>query len=381
MIRICKHTFATTRGPGAIDPSRMRCVDLCRMSAASRFLPHLHRGSFLLQSALFLLAVAAAVAAHAQDKGPATLEVKLSTAVAPAFPLGAAGERWALLINEKAAGAFDVRQYAGATLASRDPGREFGALKDGATDLAVGSALAWSAQFPPLAIYATPWLAGDAAEQAALVASADVRAQLFARMADAGVVALAVAPLGERVLATMTGPVDTPAACKGLRVRVLSLRPVVDVYLGLGALPRAMGYAEAQAAFAGGGLDGQDAMPSVLAASHAYASGQKFVTLWGAFADVMVFAVRKSVWDAWPEERRVLVRAAAVQTAREANAPAREEAALAELTQQGVTIVRLSSIQRAALRVAAEAALAAWKAAVGAELVAAAEAAVAAARK
>ncbi len=33
-------------------------------------------------------------------------------------------------MNERAAGAFEVRQYSGATLALRDPGREFGALRD-----------------------------------------------------------------------------------------------------------------------------------------------------------------------------------------------------------------------------------------------------------
>jgi TRAP-type C4-dicarboxylate transport system substrate-binding protein len=318
---------------------------------------------------------------YAQDKSPKPPEVKLSTAVAPAFPLGRAGERWAQLVNEQARGAYVVRQYAGATLAQRDPGREFGALKDGAADMAVGSALMWSAQFPALAVYALPWLAAEPAEQDALVASAPLRAQLFARMEDAGVVALAMAPLGERVVATTSLPVATPAAAKGLRIRVFALRPVVDVYVALGALPQAMGYAEAQRAFAAGRLDGQDAMPTALAATQIYASGQKFVTRWSAFADVMVFAVRKVAWDAWPEDRRALVRAAAEQAAREANAPAREEMALTELTQQGVTIVRLSPVQRAALRAAAEPAIVAWKRAIGADLVDAAEATVAAARK
>ena len=318
---------------------------------------------------------------HAQDGVGKPQEIKLSTAVAPAFPLGRAGERWAQAINDNAHGAYVVRQFAGASLAGRDAAREFAALKDGAADMAVGSALQWSAQFPALGVYALPWLTADGREQDALARDASLRTQVFARMEDAGVVALAVAPLGERVLATAKMPLDTPEMVKGLRVRVFALRPLIDVYIALGALPQAMSYADAQAAFASGRLDGQDAMPTALAASQIYAYGQRFALRWGAFADVMVFAVRKATWDAWPEDRRALVRAAAEQAARETNAPAREEMALAELTKQGVTIVRPSAAQRAALRTSAAPAIAVWRAAVGEDLVAAAEAAVAAARK
>ncbi len=95
----------------------------------------------------------------------------------------------------------------------------------------------------------------------------------------------------------------------------------------------------------------------------------------------MVFAVRKASWDAWPEESRTLVRSAAEQAAREADALAREDAALAQLTKEGVTIVRLSPTQRAALRAVAQPAIATWSAAVGADLVDAAQAAVSAAAR
>jgi len=318
---------------------------------------------------------------QAQDNTAKPPELRLSTSLAPSFPLGRAGERWAQLVNEKAGSAYEVRQYPGATLALRDPGREFGALQQGLADLAVGSALAWSAQFPPLAVYALPWLAVEPREQEALAADSALRERIFALMEASGVMGLAVAPLGEHVLATRGAPVATPAASSGLRVRVMPLRSMIEVYIALGALPQAMGYAQAQAALVAGTLDGQDAMPTTLVATRAYASGQKFVSRWGAFSDVMVFAVRKASWDAWPEDRRALVRSAAERAAGEANAMAREEAALTQLTKEGVTIVRLSSAQRAALREAAQPAISKWTDLLGAELVNAARAAVASASK
>jgi len=318
---------------------------------------------------------------QAQDGTAGIPELRLSTALAPTYPLGRAGERWAQLVNEKAGGAFEVRQYPGATLASRDPGREFGALKSGLAELAVGSALAWSAQFAPLGVYAIPWLTGSAREQEALAADASLRESVFAQMAAAGVIGLAVVPLGEHVIATTKAPITAPEDLRALRVRVPPLRSLIDVYTALGASPQSMSFAQAQAALAAGTLDGQDGMPTTLVAARASVFGQKLVTRWGAFTDVMVFAVRKTSWDAWPEDRRALVRAAAEQAAREANALAREDAALAQLTKDGVTILRLSPAQRNAFRDAAQPAIDAWTSSVGAELASAAQAVVTAARK
>ena len=51
---------------------------------------------------------------------------------------------------------------------------------------------------------------------------------------------------------------------------------------------------------------------------------------------------------------------------------AREEAALADLTKQGVTIVRLTAAQRAAFRTAMQPVYARWTGLVGADLLAAA---------
>jgi hypothetical protein len=138
----------------------------------------------------------------------------------------------------------------------------------------------------------------------------------------------------------------------GLRVRVMPNLLVVDTFATLGSRPAAMAFADAQAAFLAGALDGQEAAPSTLAATRIAAIGQKYVTRWGGLADVMVFAVRRATWDAWNDGQRTVVRSAANEAAKEAAALAREEAALAELTKQGVTIVRSSAAQRVAFRAA-----------------------------
>ena len=321
----------------------------------------------------FMLCPLALAATHAagQDK----TQLRLSTAVGPAFALGKAGERWAALLNDTAGGAFEVVQFPGATLTARDPLREFGALRDGAADLAVGSALAWSAQLPVLGVYGLPWIAPEQREQEALARAPAVQARLAEAAAAAGVVVIATAPLGERAIATLEGAVTTPAALAGRTIRTVTVPLIVDTLATLGARPASMPLADAQAAFAARSLDGQEGPASTLAAARVAASGLKVVTRWGAFADVMLFAVRQALWLRWSDAQRAAARAAADAAIAEAGALAREDAAFAELRRQGVDIVRPTAAQRAAWRAAVEPVWMKWTGPLGTDLVAAAQAA------
>jgi len=331
----------------------------------------------------FIAAVLAALAAaagawpapaSAQDKkadGPP--EVPVSVAVGSAFPLGAAAERWATLITERVDKAFIARLHPGATLAQRDPALELAALQAGKAELAVASALQWSAQVSPLGVYGLPWLAPGPKEIETLAADAALTAALAAKLDGAGVTLVAVAPLGWRALATTTRAVNGPDDVKGLRLRIAPLPYLRDLMLALEALPQSMGYPEAQAAFANRTLDGQEAMPTVLAATRINASGQRHVADWRAVADVMLFAVRNETWRRWPEVTRATVRLAAAEAAREASALAREEAALKQLAQSGVAVVRTTAAGHAAFRSATQVVDARWREAIGADVAALAE--------
>lgn len=325
---------------------------------------------------LAAICLAAAAGLAAQGNAETVPELKLSTAVASAYPLGKAGQRWAEAINVVAAANFRVLLYPGAVLAGRDPGREFQAIAGGAADLAVGSALAWSAQLPALGAYVLPWLTPDASAQEALTADAALFGQVAAAAERQGVVIIAVAPLGERVLATVNGPVTAPAQGAGLRIRAPVTPLLIDALGALAIRVEAMSLADARAALAAGTLDGQEASPSTLVATRIGSTRQKFVTRWGAFADVMVFAVRRAVWEQWTSAMRADVTAAAREAVRDAAAVAHEDAAFADLTRQGITLIRLAPEQRAAFRAAVQPVWEKWTSAIGPDNVAAAKAAV-----
>src|ERR1022692_4077899 len=113
-------------------------------------------------AAMVLAATLATSVAAEELPTPPSQPLKLSTAQGPAYPLGKAGEIWATLIAKRSGGRLAVEHFPGATLSSRDPAREFGALRDKTFELAVGSTLVWSAQVPQLNVLALPWLVPDA---------------------------------------------------------------------------------------------------------------------------------------------------------------------------------------------------------------------------
>jgi TRAP-type C4-dicarboxylate transport system substrate-binding protein len=307
-------------------------------------------------------------------------EVKVSVAVGPAFPLGHAAERWVAGLNAAAGAATVAKLHPGATLAGRDPARELLALAEGRADLAVGAALQWSMQVPALAVFALPWIAPQDRDLVALAGDAALREVLARRLGAAGVVLVALAPLGYREIATTGRAIRAPEDLAGLRLRTAPVPLLQEVLAALGAAPQAMPFARAQAAFAAGTLDGQEGPPTALAAGRAAAFGPKHLTDWGAFADVMVFAVRKAVWDGWPEAQRDAVREAAEAAIRDTDALGREARAIEALARRGVAVLRVTPAGHDAFRAAVRDVDARWREVIGADVVGLAEAAVAGAR-
>jgi TRAP-type C4-dicarboxylate transport system substrate-binding protein len=332
---------------------------------------------------LAIVLIAAIVSSHAQSQQPAAdapREWKLSTAVGPAFALGKAGARWAALIGEKSSGRLQVTLHPGATLAQRDPLREFAALRDGAADLAIGSTLFWSATVGELGVIGLPWLAPGWHQLSALAAEPFV-ARLGSALERAGVVPLAFAPLGHRALAAIPRAVKEPADLRGLRVRVPALPALLDAYATLGAAPQALGFPEAQTAFKAGSLDAQDGPAASFVAARLEAAGFRHVTDWQAIGEVAVFAVNRARWSAWTEAERAQVGAAATEAAGELAAQAKTESeqALVDLRQRGMATTRITAEGHAAFAAASRASYERWATVAGEDLVRAAEAAVQAA--
>ena len=307
--------------------------------------------------------------------------LKLSTALGPAYPLGKAGDFWAMLIRERSGGRLAVEHFPGATLSSRDSTREFVALRERTVELAVGSALSWSAQVPQLNVIALPWLVAGEQELQALI-DGETGKRLSAELERSGVVAAAWAADGFIEIASKV-PLRQPADVAGLKIRTRALPLLEETLAALGARPTAMSLADARSALEYGQLDAQETSVAGYSVSRLQAGPLTHLQVWRAHADALVFAVNRSVWEAWSDAERQLVRDAAVEASRQTRKMAErlaDDAALAKLDAQGVRVTRLTPAGRAAFRDAVRAVYDRWTPIVGSELLEAAEADISAAQ-
>jgi TRAP-type transport system periplasmic protein len=317
-----------------------------------------------------MLTAAFSLTAAADEHAVSGQPLQLSTAIGPAYPLGKAGDLWATLIRERSGGRLAVTYYPGATLVSRDATREFGALRDRAIDLAVGSTLVWSAVVPALNVLALPWIVPGADELEALLGG-EIGRRLSTSLESSGVIALAWTGNGFVDLAS-TLPVHKPSDLAGLRVRAQPSPVVTETLAALAARPFAMSAANARALLDNGQLDAEETSVPGYSASQFYAGPLKHLLLWQAHADAMVFAVNRAVWDGWSEADRALVRGAALDASRQAHAMAQrlsDDDALAKLGSQGAVINRLTPAGKDAFREAVRAVYDRWTPVIGSDLV------------
>ncbi|WP_375576845.1 DctP family TRAP transporter solute-binding subunit [Paracidovorax oryzae] len=340
-----------------------------------------------MQLRTFLATAVAAAAALAFSAAPAAAqnyksEYRMSLVLGTAFPWGKGGEIWANKVRERTQGRINIKLYPGVSLIQGDQTREFSALRQGVIDMAVGSTINWSPQVKALNLFSLPFLFPEYASVDA-VTQGEVGKSLFQTLDKAGVVPLAWGENGYREISNSKRPIKTPADLKGLKIRVVGSPLFLDTFTALGANPTQMSWADAQPAMASGAVDGQENPVSVYMAAKLYTVAQKYVTMWGYMNDPLIFVVNKDIWNSWTPADREIVRQAAIDAGKEQIAIARkgmveaDKPLLKEIAGHGVTVTQLTPEERQAFVQATRPVFEKWKGQIGADLVNAAEKAVA----
>ncbi|AVS82456.1 C4-dicarboxylate ABC transporter [Paracidovorax avenae] len=340
-----------------------------------------------MQLRTFLATAVAAAAALAFSAAPAAAqnyksEYRMSLVLGTAFPWGKGGEIWANKVRERTQGRINIKLYPGVSLIQGDQTREFSALRQGVIDMAVGSTINWSPQVKALNLFSLPFLFPDYASVDA-VTQGEVGKSLFQTLDKAGVVPLAWGENGYREISNSKRPIKTPADLKGLKIRVVGSPLFLDTFTALGANPTQMSWADAQPAMASGAVDGQENPVSVYMAAKLYTVAQKYVTIWGYMNDPLIFVVNKDIWNSWTPADREIVRQAAIDAGKEEITIARkgmveaDKPLLKEIAGHGVTVTQLTPEERQAFVQATRPVFEKWKGQIGADLVNAAEKAVA----
>lgn len=337
---------------------------------------------------LSLLAVAAGLGAFTAPAVAADYkaEYRMSLVLGPPTPWGQAGKMWADTVRERTQGRINIKLYPGVSLIQGDQTREFSALRQGVIDMAVGSTINWSPQVKELNLFSLPFLMPDYAAIDALT-QGEVGKQIFSIIDKAGVQPLAWGENGYREITNSKLALRKPEDLKGLKIRVVGSPLFLETFTALGANPTQMSWADAQPALASGAVDGQENPMSIFTAAKLQNVGQKNVTMWGYVADPLIFVVNKEVWASWTPADQAIVRQAAIDAGKEEIMIARkglveaDKPLLKDIAALGVTITQLSAQERDAFVKATRPVYEKWKPTVGADLVKAAETAIAARKK
>ena len=339
-----------------------------------------------LTSAVAAAAALAFTAPAAMAQTAYKSEYRMSLVLGTAFPWGKGGELWANKVRERTNGRINIKLYPGVSLIQGDQTREFSALRQGVIDMAVGSTINWSPQVKQLNLFSLPFLMPDYAAADALT-QGEVGKSLFQTLDKAGVVPLAWGENGYREISNSKKAIKSPDDLKGMKIRVVGSPLFLDTFTALGANPTQMSWADAQPAFASGAVDGQENPISVYQAAKLHTVAQKHVTMWGYVNDPLIFVVNKDVWNSWTPADREIVKQAAIDAGKEEIAIARkgmveaDQPLLKEIAANGVTVTQLAPAEREAFVKATRPVYDKWKGQIGADLVGAAEKAIAARKR
>ncbi|MBR9856610.1 MAG: DctP family TRAP transporter solute-binding subunit [Gammaproteobacteria bacterium] len=308
-----------------------------------------------------------------------TREFSVSTVLSDAFPWGQAAEKWAELVNERSDGRLTLKVYPNAQLVSGDQTREFSAMRSGLIDMAVASTINWSPQVPELNLFSLPFLMPDEAAIDAITQGSSGE-KIFAAIDKKGVMPLAWGENGFRELSNSKHTIDSPEDVQGLKVRVVGSPLFLDTFSTLGANPTQMSWADAKPALTTGAIDGQENPLSVFDVARVDQVGQSYLTLWHYMADPLVFGVNKKVWKSLTEADRELLQQAAIDAGAWEIDKSRSELSqtLAAIKERGVEVTELTPEQHQAFVDATAEVYQKWTPRIGADLVAEAQAAIAA---
>ena len=308
-----------------------------------------------------------------------TREFSVSTVLSDAFPWGQAAEKWAELVNERSDGRLTLKVYPNAQLVSGDQTREFSAMRSGLIDMAVASTINWSPQVPELNLFSLPFLMPDEAAIDAIT-QGSTGDKIFAAIDKKGVMPLAWGENGFRELSNSKHTIDGPEDVQGLKVRVVGSPLFLDTFSTLGANPTQMSWADAKPALTTGAIDGQENPLSVFDVARVDQVGQSYLTLWHYMADPLIFGVNKKVWKSLPAADRELLQQAAIDAGAWEIDKSRSELSqtLAAIKERGVEVTELTPEQHQAFVDATADVYTKWTPRIGADLVAEAQAAIAA---
>ncbi len=330
----------------------------------------------LLAVTLLAGTMLAPIAGQAQDIQERT--IRMSTANNKGHPQVMGAERFAELVSEKSGGKITVKIFPGGVLGPDL--QNFSAMQGGTLDMNVGNASLLAGNVKEFAIFDLPFLF-HTREEAYAVMDGPVGKKLFDMLPEKGLVGLAYWELGFRDINNSERPIEKAEDLEGLKMRVIPTPIYVDFMNALGANAVPMPFTETYTALETGAIDGMT-NPLINVKDSKFYEVTDYLTITNHMYNPQAVTISKVTWDKLSDtEKKIFQEAALEATAyqREAAHKASEEA-LEELKGE-MEVNELSAEEVARMQEKAKPVIDKYTADIGADLVAEAQAEIAAIRK
>jgi len=244
-------------------------------------------------------------------------EYRLSLVVGPGTAWYRVADRFATLVRERTAGRIQMKLYPGSSLVQGQQDRELVALRQGVIDVLVGTSVNWSGTVKDLGVFSLPYLMPDSKAVDAVLASDALNKDFYDILRRVGMEPLASGEYGNVQLINAKHRLSRPEEVKGLKMRVVGTPMQQELMAAMGANPTSMSWADAQAALASGAVDGLTLTTEQFLAYKLHTLGQKHVTRWNLYNELIHISIAAPVFKAWSAEDQGIVRQAARDAARE----------------------------------------------------------------
>lgn len=273
----------------------------------------------------------------------AKIVLKAATIVAESFPYVDGLRRWKQLVEEQTAGAVELQVFHTAQLGDERATNE--GILAGSVHAGIGAG-AWAGYVPGYNVVELPFLIRDLRHMYTLADGA-LGERIAAQAEDKGFKVLAYYSGGDQHFQTRSRPVRTLEDFKGLKVRVIENRAIIEGFRALGAVPAPLPYPQIYTALQQGTVDGTANDWLSVTTLRLYEVA-KFFTTSSYVAEPRPLIVSKRYFDGLPQDIQRILRTAARESAvfERRLYEERAQSRLAEARQAGMAVVELADRQR-----------------------------------
>ncbi len=289
----------------------------------------------MFKGVLALATVSALGLVQAQEKS-----IKFAVQNPKGHPIVTGVEKFAEIVNSKAAGKLKVNIYAGGALGSDF--QVISAMQGGTVEMGVMNSSITAGTVKEMAVYDFPFLFRSEKEADAIV-DGPFGKKMHAKLEEKGMVGLSYFELGFRNLTNGKRPLNKVEDIAGLKLRVIPTAINVDWVTALGANPTPLPFPEVYGALEQKAIDGQENPYTVIHANKLY-EVQKHLAITNHQYNPQSVIISKKFWDRLSADEKKILQDAANEAAKFQRVVSRKEmsVALEGLKKAGMEVTEFS---------------------------------------